>query len=116
MNTRVRVALVAWLLLLTGLFALPVAGALYEARQAEGSCLVDGPQPPSNGVDFEWDVRARISPFPLGLECTFIRSSGEQIVIGPGWLLTAFAGAAGIFGLATVAALVWRAPRQPADT
>ncbi|WP_146085151.1 hypothetical protein [Rathayibacter sp. AY1F9] len=116
MTARVRVTLVVWLLLLTGLFALPVAGALYEARQAESSCLVDGPQPPSNGVDFEWNVRARISPFPLGLECTYIRSTGEETVIGPGWLVTAFAGAAGVFGLGTITALAWPAPRRLANT
>jgi hypothetical protein len=72
--------------------------------------LVDRQVPPSNGVDYEWSVRARITPFPLELECTFIRQSGEEIVVGPGWLLTLFAGTAGAFGAASIAAMVWRTP------
>ncbi|PPF11600.1 hypothetical protein C5C64_07755 [Rathayibacter sp. AY1D3] len=100
-----------WLLLLTGLFAVPVAGALYQARDPGYTCLVHRQAPPSNGVDYEWQVRGRITPFPLGLECTFIRQSGEEIVSGPGWLLTLFAGTAGEFGAASIAAMVWRVPR-----
>ncbi|PPH41946.1 hypothetical protein C5C86_05935 [Rathayibacter sp. AY1E4] len=111
MTRTAQAALVVWLLLLTGLFAVPVAGALYQARDPEYTCLVDRQAPPSNGVDYEWSVQARITPFPLGLECTFIRQSGEEIVEGPGWLLTLFAASAGAFGAASIAALVWRAPR-----
>ncbi|MCJ1688600.1 hypothetical protein [Rathayibacter sp. VKM Ac-2927] len=113
MTARARAALVIWLLLLTVLFALPVPATLLAARDGEYTCLVDRQKPPSNGVDYEWAVRARITLFPLGLECTFIRESGEEVVMGPGWLLTVFAGMAGTFGIASVAAMVWTPP-QPA--
>jgi hypothetical protein len=111
MTRTAHAALVVWLLLLTGLFTVPVAGALYQARDPEYTCLVDRQAPPSNDFDYEWQVRGRITPFPLGLECTFIRGSGEEVVVGPGWLLTLFASTAGAFAAASVAALVWQAPR-----
>ena len=111
MTRAAHAALVVWLLLLTGLFAVPVAASLLQARDPEYTCLVDRQAPPSNGVDYEWQVRGRITPFPLGLECTFIRESGEEVVSGPGWLLTLFAGTAGAFAAASVAAMVWQAPR-----
>ncbi|MBF4463230.1 MULTISPECIES: hypothetical protein [unclassified Rathayibacter] len=114
MTTRARIILAVWLLLLAGLFALPVAGGLYEARTMEGSCLSDIAQPLTSPDDSaDWDVRARISAFPLGLECTFTNASGAAVVVGPGWLLTIFAGVAGLFGLAAVSTLVWRS-RRPA--
>lgn len=111
MTRQAHAALVVWLLLLTGLFAVPVAGALYQARDPEYTCLVDRQAPPSNGDDYEWSARGRITPFPLGLECTFTRQSGEEVVVGPGWLLTLFAGTAGAFSAASIAAMMWRAPR-----
>lgn len=51
MAGRARATLVVMLLLSTRLFALPVAGGVYETRQAKCSCLVDGPQPPSDGSE-----------------------------------------------------------------
>ncbi|PPF19689.1 hypothetical protein C5C45_00015 [Rathayibacter rathayi] len=45
------------------------------------------------------------------MECTFIRESGEEVVIGPGWMLTLFAGTAGAFGVASIAAMAWSHPR-----
>ncbi|QHC61132.1 hypothetical protein [Rathayibacter sp. VKM Ac-2760] len=104
------------LLVLTGLFAVPVAGGLYEARAPEYTCLFDRQVPPANGVDYEWNVQARITPFPLGLECTYIRQSGEEIVVGPGWLLTFFAMTAAAFGLASATAMAWPAPRASNPT
>ncbi|MBO0984662.1 hypothetical protein [Rathayibacter sp. SD072] len=111
MTRSAHAALVVWLLLLTGLFAVPVAGSLYQARDPEYTCLVDRQAPPASGVDEGWIVRGRITPFPLGLECTFLSSSGEEIVLGPGWLLTLFAGSAGAFGVASIAAALWSPPR-----
>ena len=111
MTRTAQAALVVWLLLLTGLFAVPVAGALYQARDPQYTCLVDRQMPPSDGDVYEWSARGRITPFPLGLECTYSRQPGEEIVSGPGWLLTLFAGSAGAFGAASIAAMRWRAPR-----
>ena len=107
MTTRARIILTVWLLLLAALFALPVAGGLYEARTMEGSCLSDVARATTGpGDSADGDVRARISRFPLGLECTFTNASGTEVVMGPGWLLTTFAGAASLFGLAAILTMV----------
>lgn len=115
MTLRTRLMVVIWLLLLTGLFAVPVAGALYVARVPDFFCS-ERVAPPASEGDGEWTIRARTTLLPLGTECTFVRPSGEEIVVGPGPLLTVFSGAAVLFAGLSVGAMLWPPPRGGAPT
>lgn len=91
------------LVLLVIMCGLPAAVTSREAANPDYTCLVDSAPGVERATGESFiEVRGRFTTVPLGLECRYVTESGDTLVVGPGWLPTAFAGIA----LAAFAALV----------
>lgn len=78
------------------LLAAPVAAEVFAARDPGYTCLVSVLPALDATIDPSAPVEGRISLLPLGLECRFTATSGIEVVVEPGWLLTGLALAAAV--------------------